>query len=134
MLLVKTKVLQSKIHGLGLFADEFIPKGTITWRFDPQIDLYFEPEEVAKMTELKRSLIEHFAYLSQQTGKYVYSVDNTRFTNHSAHPNINNTKVLEGDREVCGEAKRDIAVGEELTIDYRLVDANDEKSKEAYLN
>ncbi|MBU1632269.1 MAG: hypothetical protein ABH824_07450 [Nanoarchaeota archaeon] len=32
MLFIKTKVLPSKIQGLGLFADEFIPKGTIISR------------------------------------------------------------------------------------------------------
>ena len=33
MLLVKTKIKSSEIAGIGLFADEFIPKGTCTWRF-----------------------------------------------------------------------------------------------------
>ena len=133
MLLIKTKVLQSKIHGLGLFADEFIPKGTVTWRFDPDFDIYFDPKDVALMSEAKRGLIEHFAYLSKQTGKYVYSIDNTRFTNHSSKPNINNTTVLKGDTEVCGEALRDIEAGEEMTIDYRLVDAHDELHGDDYL-
>lgn len=42
MLLVKTRLGISSIHGIGLFADELIPKGTVTWRFmnhsaDPNI-------------------------------------------------------------------------------------------------
>ncbi len=134
MLCVKTKVQQSNTDGLGLFADQFIPKGTVTWRFDPLFDIYFDPKEVETMPDMQRDLVIHFAYLSKKSGKYVYSIDNTRFTNHSSDLNIDNTTVLEGDVEVCGIAKKDIQIGEEMTIDYRLVDAADENSKEEYLS
>ncbi len=40
MLLIKTKLDLSKIHGIGLFAGEDIPKGTIIWRFNSLIDIY----------------------------------------------------------------------------------------------
>lgn len=133
MLTVKTKIQESGIDGIGLFANQFIPKGTITWRFDPKFDIYFDPMEVEKMTEPQRELILHFAYLSKKSGKYIYSIDDTRFTNHSSNPNIDNTKVLEGDIEVCGIAKKDIQIGEELTVDYRLIDSVDENSQEEYL-
>ena len=39
MLLVKTKLNISPIHGIGLFAVEFIPAKTIVWKFHPAIDL-----------------------------------------------------------------------------------------------
>jgi hypothetical protein len=134
MLTVKTKIGESKINGIGLLADEKIPKGTITWRFNPKFDILFDPAEVSKMPQLQKELVEHFAYLSNKTDKYVYSIDNSRFTNHSANPNIDNTTILEDDTEVCGIAKKDIEIGEEMTIDYRLVDISDAKSAEAYLN
>jgi hypothetical protein len=73
MLVVRTKLGQSKIEGIGLFADQFIPKGTVTWKFDPRFDIYFESGEVEKMSELQKDLIIHFAYLSKKSGKYVYS-------------------------------------------------------------
>ncbi len=133
MLYVKTYVAPSKIQGIGLFAGEKIPKGTVICRFNPKFDLLFDPKEVSKIPKLQRELIKHSAYLSKKTKKYVYSIDDSRFTNHSINPNIDNTKVLPGDIEVCGIAKRDIEVGEELTINYKLVDAHDEKSKEKYL-
>lgn len=85
------------------------------------------------MPELQRDLIEHFSYLSNKSGRYIYSIDNTRFTNHSKSPNIENTTVLPGDREVCGTANKDIEIGEEMTIDYRNIDLNDEASQEDYL-
>ena len=134
MLVVKTKIGQSKIEGIGLFADQFIPKGTITWKFDPKFDIYFDPKEIEKMSEQQKDLIIHFAYLSKKSGKYVYSIDNTRFTNHSTNPNIaEDDKLSEGDEEICTVAIRDIQTGEEMTIDYRAIDAADEGSNEEYL-
>lgn len=134
MLVVKTKISHSKIEGIGLIADQFIPKGTVTWKFDPRFDIYFDPSEVEKMSELQKDLIIHFAYLSKKSGKYVYSIDNTRFTNHSTSPNIaEDDKLSEGDAEICTVAIRDIQIGEEMTIDYRAIDAMDETSNEDYL-
>ncbi|HEY9586021.1 MAG TPA: hypothetical protein VJJ27_00060 [Candidatus Paceibacterota bacterium] len=46
MLLIKTKVKSSKIHGLGLFADQFIPEGTEIWRFTPGFDQKFTGEQL----------------------------------------------------------------------------------------
>lgn len=134
MLVVKTKIGQSKIEGIGLFADQFIPKGTVTWKFNSRFDIYFDPMEVEKMPEMQRVLIIHFAYLSKKSGKYVYSIDNTRFTNHSTSPNIvEDEKLSESDEEICTVAVKDIQMGEEITIDYRAIDAVDEISNDEYL-
>jgi SET domain-containing protein len=134
MLLIKTKIGKSDVEGIGLFADQFIPKGTVTWKFDPRFDIYFEPSDVEKMSELQKDLIMHFAYLSKKSGKYVYSIDNTRFTNHSTSPNIaEDENLFVGDAEICTVATRDIQIGEEVTIDYRAIDAADEGSNEEYL-
>ncbi|MBX4209513.1 SET domain-containing protein [Candidatus Parcubacteria bacterium] len=134
MLVVKTKIGQSRVEGIGLFADQFIPKGTITWKFDPRFDIYFDPSKVDKMPELQKDLMIHFAYLSKKSGKYVYSIDNTRFTNHSIDPNIaEDERLSKNDEEICTVAIRDIQIGEEMTIDYRAIDAADEGSNEEYL-
>ena len=41
MLVVKTYINKSKIHGFGLFAGENIKKGTVIWKFNPVIDRKF---------------------------------------------------------------------------------------------
>ncbi len=46
MLVVKTFLKFSPIHGLGCFAGEDLKKGQLVWRFDPGIDLTFTEEEV----------------------------------------------------------------------------------------
>jgi len=42
MILVRTYLAPSSIDGLGLFAAEDIPKGTITWEFYSEIDIVLE--------------------------------------------------------------------------------------------
>jgi len=134
MLVVKTKIGPSKMEGIGLFADQFIPKGTIVWKFDSRFDIYFDRKEAESMPELQKKLITSFAYLSKKTGKYVYSIDNARFANHSNNPNIADDETCDYEDELSSVAVRDIKIGEEMTFDYREIDAVDEVSNEEYLN
>ena len=39
MLFVKTRLGESLLHGIGLFADEFIARHTVLWKFTPGFDL-----------------------------------------------------------------------------------------------
>jgi SET domain-containing protein len=134
MLTVQTFIQQSSIEGLGLFAAQAIPKGTVVWKFDPRFDLAFDPVGVAQMAEIQRDLIEKYAYLSSTSGNYIYSIDDSRFTNHSSlHNNIEMVRV-DDEPETRAVANRDIAMGEEILENYRDFDANDETSSEEYLS
>ena len=133
MLTVKASAKPSKIQGIGLFADEKISRGTTTWRFDPRFDILFDPEEVKQMSPEQRELIDKYASLSSITGKYVYSIDDSRFTNHSSVNNNIDTVAFPGEPEKLGVANRDIEKGEELLVNYRAFDADDENSQEEYL-
>lgn len=73
---------------------------------------------------LQRELVLRHGYLSMALGKHVFCADDVRFWNHSAP--CNNVQVLlPGDAEPADVAGRDVATGEELTIDYRTFDAGD---------
>ena len=134
MFIVKVSARPSSIHGIGLFADEKIPKGTMVWKFDPRFDILFDPKDVEMMSEVQRALIVRYAYLSKTTGKYVYSIDDGRFMNHSSrHDNLDDV-AFPGEPETCTVANRDIEAGEELLINYRSFDAHDATSDEAYLD
>ncbi len=112
MLLVKTKIAMSKRHGIGLFADQFIPKGTPTWRYDPLFDPCYTLEEVEALPEIARTTILHHAYFDKNLGKLVMPGDDLRYINHnSKDPNI----TSETTEDV---ASRDIEQGEEMTCDY----------------
>jgi SET domain-containing protein len=112
MLLIRTKVKKSKIHGLGLFAAQFVSKGTKTWKLKPKIDLVITASEYKKLPKPFRKNIDHHIYQCKFTRKWIFCTDDARFMNHSTKPNI---KTVRGMYDV---ALRDIKKGEELTEDY----------------
>lgn len=127
MMLVRTAKRQSSIHGVGLFAAEFIPAGTPTWRFIAGIDQAIHPDVLERMPETARPSFLTYAYLDIRTGLYVLCADDARFMNHSDEPNIRGDYDLD---PVFGVdlAARDIEAGEELTCDYRTFDRIDRES------
>ena len=123
MLLVKTRIGPSNIAGAGtgLFADQFIQKGTITWRFNPGFDLRLDEDYPASLPEIAREFFYRYAAQDPKTKKYTLCLDNARFYNHSDTPNTcaMGSEVSSDEQDV---ALRDIEPGEELTIDYRTFD------------
>ncbi len=134
MIVVKTVVKQSGIEGLGLFAEERIPKGTTVWKYDPRFDLSFDPKEVEAWDLLQKDFLIRYAYLSTDSGKYIFCADDARFMNHSATKNNLDVMPFEGEPETRGVANRDIEAGEEILINYRTFDAADATSNDPYLN
>lgn len=112
MLLVKTYLAASPVHGIGLFAAEPIPAGTTIWKFDPRIDRVFTREERDNAPEPVRAFIATYGY-PEEPGSDLYIVDgdHARFMNHSPTPN---TSCI-----VDTITTRDVAAGEELVCDYR---------------
>ena len=133
MLIVKASAKTSPIQGLGLFADEKISKGAVIWKYDPQFDISFTPEEVSEMGPVQKELVKTYAYLSIRLNKYIYSIDDSRFTNHSSLHANEDAILLPGDTETSGVANRDIERGEEILVNYQTFDALDATSNEPYL-
>lgn len=125
MLLVKTCVAPSRIHGMGLFAAEPIARGTPFWRFEPGFDQAISPERLAALPPLTQQHIRWFAYMSQTDEHYILSGDFCCFMNHAAQPNTG--AVSDGRQPVTTVALRDIPQGEELTCDYFAFDAEARK-------
>lgn len=114
MILVKTKLGQSCKHCTGLLADQFIPKGTTTWEYNPLFDSAFTEEEVNQMSEAARKQFLHYAYFDKDLNKHVLCFDDQRFINHSA---------IKEDINILSTPRKDIAIrdiqpGEELLCDY----------------
>ena len=123
MLLVKTKIGPSKISGIGLFANQFIPKGTPTWKFQSGFDLKIDKSELANLSEPAKEQFLKYAYLNPKTNKYILCFDDARFFNHSDNPNCIDTEFPD-DTEGIDVAVRDIQEGEELTCNYKEFDAD----------
>src|SRR5215203_6934888 len=121
MLLVKTKLDVSRIHGIGLFAEQFIPKDTVVWKFHPLIDLIFTREQIEELAADAREQVKKYSYRDIHTGLYVLCGDDARFFNHTANPNCLDS-YHSHEKEGITVACRNIAPGEELTCDYGLFD------------
>jgi len=111
MLLVKTYLDKSPIHGVGVFANELIKKGTVIWQFDPRIDIIMTPEQVDKLPDTAKRFILRMAIpYPFWVDNYCIAVDNINYMNHSDDPNVSDT--------VPSIALQDIEQGTELTNNY----------------
>jgi SET domain-containing protein len=115
MLLVETYVTHSPIQGMGLYAAQDIPKGTLIWQLQPGFDVVMPDAYVAALPPVARAFVERYSIVSPLfPGNVILHGDNTRFINHSTAPNTDN----DSDPERTF-ALRDIAKGEEITADYK---------------
>jgi SET domain-containing protein len=122
VLLVRTRVDRSAIHGLGLFAAEHVPRGTRVWCFTPGFDLELDPAVLDEQPALLRERLEHYGYVDPQLSRYILCCDDARFINHSSNPNLTTDRSL--GRHGVDVACRDIAPGDELTIDYLTIEGS----------
>ena len=107
-LLVSTKVLPSRTHGRGLFANCDLPKGTVVWRFDANVDKVISSQSDGRIRFWR---FDHFAYYDKDFKKWVYHTDKTKWINHSHKPNLENHGM-----EMV--TNRHVKCGEELLEDY----------------
>jgi len=119
LLLVRTTVRLSDSHGLGVFAEEFIPEGTAIWAYHPVIDRIIPEADLASYPDHVADYLETYCEYFPEQGVLVLSGDNDRFTNHAPDPNT--VVVLPNGPEASVIAARDIAAGEEITCDYTVI-------------
>lgn len=114
MLLVKTKIAPSKIHGIGLIADEFIPSGKIIWKHHDLVDRVYHYKQLDDIPEPARSVVQYYGW--REGDYFIWPGDNARFVNHSKTPNV---QTQGGGVSV---AIKDIQIGEEIIEDYSTFD------------
>lgn len=124
MILVRTRVAPSAIHGLGVFAVDALPRGTPIWRFEPGFDRKFSAAQFSALPAEARAHLRWFAYVDKETAEWVLSGDHACFMNHAPEPNTG--APCGATPPVTTVALRDIAAGEELTCNYRDFDAEGE--------
>ena len=111
MLVVKTYLGLSRIHGIGLFAGEDIQENTVVWRFAKGFDLVMNRKEKQTLPEATQSWLNNYTYYNSSEGGYVLCADDGRFMNHAKDNNIS-------DRGAYTIANRLIKKGEEMTCNY----------------
>lgn len=118
MMLVRTYVAASPIEGLGVYADELIPSGTLIWQLNSKFVMTFSAADIEKLPPHTKEFVHRygFPHLTLGGGHVVLELDNGRFMNHSKKPNTDFTAFERG------YAIRDIHPGEELTCNYHEFD------------
>lgn len=119
MLLINTQLKPSSIDGIGLFAAEQIIAGTVIGRWDVEFRWSCSEAALTALPKLAREFVNKYGW-RHSDGRWQVSIDNSRFLNHSTSPN---TRVEStADCPFVSIATRDIAIGEEITEDYRQFD------------
>ena len=125
MLKVKTYLDVSTVHGIGVFAEEDVPRGTVIWEFNPHVDLAYTPEEWSRLATSisEQSLAALRRYSYKEKGKYFLCIDNAQFMNHCTEKfNVENLQESNRMMAYC-----DISKGDELLCNYfQFSDSDDE--------
>ncbi len=110
--------------GKGLFSKEFIPKGSLIWSYNPNVNCLIFTNQYDYINHLqtvkcKYDFIEH-TYIVNNT--IVYILDNGKYFNHSDSPNCR--LGISSQNECCYStyAREDINPGDELCDDYNTYD------------
>lgn len=118
MMQIKCKVGRSRIHGVGVFAAEFVPVGTVTWKEDNAVDRPVSADWLRSLPEDRRAFIYAHCYRLREEAVYRHVTDEGQFMNHSARSNCEYRPEAR-----CDVAVTDIARGEEATTNYWLYNA-----------
>lgn len=117
MMMVRSELRVSPIEGVGAFAVDFIPAGTVVWKLDERFDVLLQEKDLDTLPSLMKEHFERYSWPHMvRPGILVCDIDNGRFMNHSDDANTDFTSPEQG------VAKRDIHPGEEITCNYREFD------------
>lgn len=128
MFYFKTKLSESKQHGIGIFADEKIPKGALIWSPSPALSLHFTEDEFNKLPEADRNVISHYGYFHKQFNIWHLAADDSRYVNHSNNP----TSTVSEDGWGLA-ALIDIQPGVEITQNYADFETESDMKKRGLL-
>lgn len=112
---IPVEVRPSKIFGKGLFAMRPVGRGTVICSFSTDARVITEDEYLEAIRENRHLVVRTGTRYVGKYFTYTEQPDNElNFFNHAFEPNL---------LVHCGVviAERDIAAGEELTIDYRYL-------------
>lgn len=105
-------IKNSKIEGMGVFANRDFKKGEVVIKWDTSI--------ILTALELKNLPENEKKYISSFRNKYILQQPPAKFVNHSCEPN---TKVVDESSDI---AIKDIKKGEEITSYYLTFFSTDE--------
>jgi len=117
MMLIKTRIYPSRIHGLGLFAVETVPAGSVIWRYRNPPDYRIPVADWHKYSPYENWYTHRrHGYIFIGTDYIEFPGDGAMFINHSEDP----TLKPKGIEEMI--TIKPINANEEITCDYRDIE------------
>ncbi|TIN14874.1 MAG: SET domain-containing protein-lysine N-methyltransferase, partial [Mesorhizobium sp.] len=88
MLLVDVYLDKSPIQGIGVFAKNHIPRGTLVWKLHPNYDRRIPVEVYERETGPVRAYLDRYSYPDRRDPNFVvFEADDARYMNHADDPN-----------------------------------------------
>ncbi len=115
MIHIKYKLRSSDAHGVGLFADQPIPKGATVYTASPLLDLNITQEQFDTLNQKEKDEILWWGFFDEPSQMWHVDFDVSRFINHAYNATL--TQAPNHDTAYL-IAARDIKTGEELTQNY----------------
>lgn len=115
MIHIKYKLDRSKHHGIGLFADQDLPKGTLVYTASLLLDVNITEEQFGTLSEQEKQEVKWWGFFDEPSQKWHVDFDVSRFVNHSYDATLTQDS---GHQEAYLVTTRDVAAGEELTQNY----------------
>ncbi len=115
MIHIRYKLGASSLHGVGLLADQDIPKGALIYTPSPLLDVNLTQEQFDSLDEREREEVHWWGFYDEPSQKWHVDFDMTRFINHSYDATVTQDPAY---AEAHLVAARDIQAGEELTQNY----------------
>lgn len=124
MMLFKTYLSKSPLHGIGIFAGEDIALGSKVWEFTEEIDLCISVDKISTLPLLQQEILFFYGYREVKTKDLILCADNARHFNFTKYPNTGSPTDSD---DFSSFALRDIAKGEELT--FSVLEDDDAEQK-----
>lgn len=112
---IKYKLEKSSSHGIGLFADENIQKGSLVYTSSPLLDVNITQEQFDSLNEKEKAEIKYWGFFDEPSQKWHVDFDVSKFINHSTDATLTQSSEYSDAYLV---PTRDIVKGEELTQNY----------------
>ena len=115
MIHIPYKLKESGLHGIGLFTDVQIPKGSLVYTASPLLDLNITQLQFDSLNESEKKEVLWWGFFDEPSQMWHVDFDVSKFINHSADANVTQDSTHDDAYLV---AVRDILAGEELTQNY----------------
>lgn len=115
MIHINYKLKASDLHGVGLFTDQPLQKGTLVYTASPLLDVNITQEQFDTLSQKEKDEILWWGFFDEPSQLWHVDFDVSKFINHSYDPTLTQAA---GHDDAYLIATKDIDAGEELTQNY----------------